>query len=87
MDVTPNVRLDIGELVLDGLEGVDPGAVAAAMQTELTRRMAAGVIPAAWRETGGPARLDVPRLDVPAGADAGTVGAAIAGALMGGGGR
>ncbi|MEV8395392.1 hypothetical protein ACFU76_12290 [Streptomyces sp. NPDC057539] len=33
----PSVRVDIGELVLDGFDRVDPDRVSAAFQTELTR--------------------------------------------------
>ncbi|GLF93128.1 hypothetical protein [Streptomyces yaizuensis] len=41
------VRVDIGELVLTGFDGVDPERVSAAFHTELTRLVRAGGVPLA----------------------------------------
>lgn len=85
MDMTPSrIELRIGELVLDGLEGVDGQAVGAAVQRELARLLGSGGVPPAWRRSGlQVTRLDAGAFTVTPGSPSEDVGAHVARAVHG----
>jgi hypothetical protein len=78
----PNVALRIDELVLHGFAPGDRQRIAAAVQREMTRLVAAGGVPQAW--TASPPALRGQPLAAPHGAGPHAIGAAIARSVYGG---
>jgi hypothetical protein len=72
------ISIDIDELVLVGIDPGDRGAVAAAVERELARRLSATELPAAFGSTTEISLIDAGELTAPSGASPAVLGTSIA---------
>jgi hypothetical protein len=85
--LAPDIRFEIGEIVLHGLPGLNRYDLAEGVHAELTRTLTADGLPSQFRGLDRVNRVDGGHITIDGGARPGQVGQRIAGAILGGVGR